>query len=256
MSSGSADTHSHIRIPSDTVYDSYSAFFARPIVIALVYSNTLRQTSPHSAPEPLSLPNPQAIASASPTSPITQTRQVHLLCGGKIACTATSIVRITSPEVAHLFLEEKYAIGQMFRRLEKVPAFELLSVGLGRVEEGESDKAHKSFFGDNEKGLKSTNTKDQLWRKYKLVIPDFECEILEVFPSRRMFVDGEAWLSGTTTSPTASPQEAKEYDLNLTLRLSVAPQRLLLMFMVACVLVAAFEGALLYSGRPINCRRQ
>jgi hypothetical protein len=144
----------------------------------------------------------------------------------------------------------------MFRRLEKVPAFELLSVGLGRVEEGESDKAHKSFFGDNEKGHKSTNTKNQLWRKYKLVIPDFECEILEVFPSRRIFVDGEAWLSGATASPTALPQEAKEYDLNLTLRLSVAPQRILLMLMVACVLVATFEGALLYSGRPINCRRQ
>ncbi|KAJ3511460.1 hypothetical protein NMY22_g15641 [Coprinellus aureogranulatus] len=230
-----------------------------PLSLPSVYSNHSSPEHPsiQSAPSPCPCPNPQAIASASPTSPITQTRQVHLMCGGKIACTATSIVRITSPEIAHLFLEEKYAIGQMFRRLEKVPAFELLSVGLGRVVEGESDKANKSFFADSERGQKAvTDSKDQLWRKYKLVIPDFECEILEVFPSRRMFVDGEAWLTGATPGPAPSTDTGKEYGLNLTLRLSVVPQRILLMFMVACVLVATFEGALLYSGRPVNCRRQ
>ncbi|KAF5338600.1 hypothetical protein D9611_012782 [Ephemerocybe angulata] len=232
-----------------------SAFFARPIVIALVYSNTLRQKTPQSPPEPLVLPNPQAIASASPTSPITQTRQVHLLCGGKIACTATSIVRITSPDIAHLFLEEKYAIGQMFRRLEKVPAFELLSVGLGPVVEQEKSK--KSLFasptsssGENGSTSGGESKEDQLWRKYKLVIPDFECEILEVFPSRDMFVDGEAWLSGENQVAQSS---RKDYSVNLTIRLSKAQQSFFLVVLVACILVASFEGALLYSGRAVNC---
>ena len=155
--------------------------------MALVYSQTSRQSHSNFPSEIISQPTPFLIASASTTSPITQTRQVHLQCAGKIVCTATSTVRITSPEIAHLFLQEKYAIGQMFRRLEKVPAFELVSVGLGIVVQG----------GEKESSKSSRNAK-QLWRKYTLSVPHFECEILEVFPDRRMFVDGERWLSGTT----------------------------------------------------------
>ena len=79
----------------------------------------------------------------------------------------------------------------MFRRMEKVPAFELVKVGLGNVVEG------------GEKASKAVNkSAKQLWRKYTLTIPHFECEILEVFPDRQMFLDGERWLSGITpTSP-------------------------------------------------------
>jgi hypothetical protein len=102
-------------------------------------------------------------------------------------------VRITSPEVAHLFLQEKYAIGQMFRRMQKVPAFELVKVGLGDVVDGD-EKSKETTKGNKSK---------QLWRKYTLTIPHFECEILEVFPDRLMFVDGERWLSGTI--PASSP---------------------------------------------------
>lgn len=239
--------------PRGFAHPPSSAFFARPIVIALVYSHTLRQSTPQSPPEPLTFPNPQAVASASPTSPITQTRQVHLQCGGKIACTATSIVRISSPEVAHLFLEEKYAIGQMFRRLEKVPAFELLSVGLGPVEKNQGSGS--SLFSSSEKtswsGLESKN---QLWRKYKLFIPDFECEILEVFPSREMFMDGESWLAGKTEQASSS-SSGKDYDVNFTIRLSRTRQSFILITLVACILVAAFEGVLVYSGRAVNCHR-
>ncbi|KAF9054611.1 hypothetical protein BJ165DRAFT_1440074 [Panaeolus papilionaceus] len=169
-----------------------SAFFARPIVIALVYSTTMRQVSPTSPPEIIVQPTPSIIASASPAQPIIQTRQVHLQCAGKIVCTATSTVRITSPEVAHLFLQEKYAIGQMFRRLEKIPAFELLSVGLGPVNE-KGQQQPSLTFTPNTPGYSEAN---QLWRKYTLTIPNFECEILEVFPSRDMFISGEAWLTG------------------------------------------------------------
>ena len=176
-----------------------SAFFARPIVIALVYSRTVRQASPQSATEPITNPTPSIIASASPASPIVQTRQVHLQCAGKIVCTATSTVRITSPECANLFLQEKYAIGQMFRRLEKIPAFELLAVGLGPVDD--NDKAPGAFPTGKDK--KKSN---QLWRKYTLTIPNFECEILEVFPSREMFLQGDTWLTGEYAKAESSPE--------------------------------------------------
>ncbi|TFK60443.1 hypothetical protein BDN72DRAFT_805695 [Pluteus cervinus] len=155
-----------------------SAFFARPITIALVYSDTFTVSSDNLTMIPLKLPNPQAVAAASPEVPLVQTRQVHLLCAGRIVCTATSTVRISSPQCANLFLEEKFAIGQMFVELRRVPCFELIDVGT-RPRPG---------------GLAWSLDDHEIWRKYKLSIPDFECEILEVFPSRRMFLDGEGWL--------------------------------------------------------------
>ncbi|KAF8199118.1 hypothetical protein BJ912DRAFT_950967 [Pholiota molesta] len=149
-----------------------SAFFARPIVIASCIPTHPPGISPVH-PEPLTQITPTIIASASPESPIVQTRQVHLQCNGKIVCTATST--------------EKYAIGQMFRRLEKVPAFELLSVGLGDVKEAE--KSGSSSF----KIASADRNSSQLWRKYTLVI-------LEVFPAREMFIGAERWLTGDSAS--------------------------------------------------------
>lgn len=165
---------------------SYSAFFARPISIATVYSHTNFQT-PNSLTISLTPDNiPTMIPSVSSTTPIVQTRQVYLQCAGKIVCTATSTVRITSPRCAHLFLEEKYAIGQMFRKLEKLPQFELVSVGFGAAPcKGTSPVEN------------SEAEKEQLWRRYKLIVPEFECEILEIFPSREMFTRSEEWLAGT-----------------------------------------------------------
>ncbi|KAJ7228387.1 hypothetical protein GGX14DRAFT_508865 [Mycena pura] len=157
-----------------------SAFFARPIVVALIYSHTFTRRSDGTL-VPLALPNSPVIASASRESPIVQNRQVHLQCGGKVVCTATSTVKILSPECAHLFLEEKYAIGQLFSKLEITPSFELLGVGVG----GHDD------VPSVEKGF---GRGPQLWRKYRLAGPDIECEILEVFASRDMFVRGQAWL--------------------------------------------------------------
>ncbi|KAG6898313.1 hypothetical protein C0992_011904 [Termitomyces sp. T32_za158] len=162
-----------------------SAFFARPITVATVYSNTFYHPSSQDPPAPLTLPNPAAIASVSRESPITQTRQVHLQCSAKTVCTATSTVRITSPALANLFLVEKYAIGQTFTRMGKLPEFELVSVGLGPV----TDAAPISSCSEN-----SQSADAQLWRKYRLYIEDFECDILEVFPSREMFVGGLHWL--------------------------------------------------------------
>ena len=216
-----------------------SAFFARPIVIALVYSRTVCQASPQSAAEPITNPTPSIIASASPSSPIVQTRQVHLQCAGKIVCTATSTVRITSPECANLFLQEKYAIGQMFRRLEKIPAFELLAVGLGPVD----DKTPGAFStGKNKKS-------NQLWRKYTLTIPHFECEILEVFPSREMFLQGDTWLTGEYAKGETSSEALdtlKSVDASSTLQ-----QGLKVVFGVGFFLLLGFEFTI-HHGRHLG----
>ncbi|KAF5316472.1 hypothetical protein D9619_006598 [Psilocybe cf. subviscida] len=251
-----------------------SAFFARPIVIALVYSHTLSQSSPDSAFQPVPSPVPAAtIAAASPSSPIVQTRQVHLQCGGRIVCTATSTVRITSPAVAHLFLQEKYAIGQMFRRMEKVPAFELKKVGLGAVKEDAADADPHSHSGASKLarmgvagttagggvgvsagegyGNGSVDSPSQLWRKYTLVIPDFECEILEVFPAREMFVEGEAWLTGAAKP---SPEVAM-MDLAVTRKQTdgVLQQGMKLVLAGGLLLMLLFEVMMYYGWRSRFC---
>jgi hypothetical protein len=211
-----------------------SAFFARPIVIALVYSHTVCHASSQSAAEPITTPTPSIIASASPASPIVQTRQVHLQCAGKIVCTATSTVRITSPECANLFLQEKYAIGQMFRRLEKIPAFEILAVGLGPVDN--NDKAPGAFSTGKDK------KSNQLWRKYTLTIPSFECEILEVFPSREMFLQGDSWLTGEYAKAETSPEALntlKSVDAGSSLQ-----QGIKIVFGVGFFLLLGFEIAI------------
>ncbi|KAJ7668329.1 hypothetical protein B0H17DRAFT_949912, partial [Mycena rosella] len=166
-----------------------SAFFARPIVLALIYSHTYTKR-PDDTLVPLLLPNPSTISSVSPEFPIVQHRQVHLQCSGKVVCAATSTVKILSPRCAHLFLEEKYGIGQLFSKLEVTPSFELLGVGIGGQDDMISvEKGHESG--------------PHLWRKYRLSVPEIECEILEVFASRDMFVRGQSWLDdqGLVTVP-------------------------------------------------------
>ncbi|KAI0267560.1 hypothetical protein BGY98DRAFT_1023584 [Russula aff. rugulosa BPL654] len=106
------------------------------------------------------------------SQPITQGREVHLICNGKTACIATSTVTITTPEVERLFLDEKFAIGQMFRKMQTPPKFALLECG-SKFEAG----------------------KRVLWRRYTLSTDGFLCDIVEVFPDRDMFVQGEQWLS-------------------------------------------------------------
>ena len=97
----------------------------------------------------------------------------------KVVCVATSTVRITSPECARLVLEEKYGIGQVFRRVAKVPEFDILAVGVGPCPTAPGTEGKQA---------------NQLWRKYRVTVPEFECEILEVFPSREMFTNCEHWL--------------------------------------------------------------
>ncbi|OBZ75400.1 hypothetical protein A0H81_04590 [Grifola frondosa] len=131
-----------------------SAFFARPITIERIYAHT----SEHDH-------------AASPARPITQTRQVHLTCAARVVCVATSRVTLGSPAAARLFLDEQFAIGQLFRQLGRAPEFALRSVGT-RVADGLRE----------------------LRRDYVLSTAEVQCEISEVFPDRDMFVLGEAWL--------------------------------------------------------------
>ncbi|KAG1752699.1 uncharacterized protein EDB91DRAFT_1044297, partial [Suillus paluster] len=132
-----------------------SSFFARPIFIELVYANG----SPRLRP-------------ASSEHPITQSRQVHLVCASRVVCTATSTVTITNPDFERLFLDDKFPIGQTFRKMQRNPQFTLLDVQTQVV-----------------------CGKRELRRTYTLETEGFLCEILEVFPDRDMFVRGEVWLT-------------------------------------------------------------
>jgi hypothetical protein len=162
----------------------FSAFFAQPITVALLYSQTSSYNFQDVSPVPLTRPNHAIIDNVSPSRPLVQTRRVNLICASRIVCTATSTVRITCPTSARLFIGEKYAIGQVFRELGKVPRFDLIAVGIGGSIVGEEDKL--AVFADMKR--------HELWRKYKVDCEGFECEILEVFPTREMFTRGNTWL--------------------------------------------------------------
>ncbi|KAH9857794.1 hypothetical protein C2E23DRAFT_292729 [Lenzites betulinus] len=132
-----------------------SAFLGRTINIECIYSETSSRGT-----------------GASPQNPIKQARQVHLKCGARVLCVATSSVTVTSPECERLLLDERFALGQIFRHLRRYPDFALLSVGAQTVD-----------------------GKRELRRTYTLHTEGIMCEILEVFPDRDMFSSGEAWLA-------------------------------------------------------------
>jgi hypothetical protein len=114
-------------------------------------------------------------------------------------CVATSHVTITAPECARLFLDEGFAIGQLFRQLRRVPAFELMEV-TAEIRHG----------------------KRELARKYKLVTEGFESEIVEVFPDRDMFIRGEAWLDERNIGVDSRVNE-KDIDMNVAVVRQVPP---------------------------------
>ncbi|KAH8830808.1 hypothetical protein DL96DRAFT_1594392 [Flagelloscypha sp. PMI_526] len=168
-----------------------SAFFARPIHVTLVYSHDFSTASTSGQRIPTQTPD---VASASRATPAIQTRQVYLECNDKVVCICTSTVTLSNPHVAGLFLVDKYPIGQTFSKLGQTANFELLEVGFGEPpQEGSSQK---------ELTLEDSKPTDNsaLWRKYRLFVEDFECEILEVFPSRQMFSYGESWLTDSLPS--------------------------------------------------------
>ncbi|KAG5643982.1 hypothetical protein DXG03_009271 [Asterophora parasitica] len=255
------------RINLSITFYIVSAFFSRPISIATVYSNTFYHTSASQPAVPLTVADhPTAIASASVELPVIQRRQVYLQCSGQIVCTATSTVRITSSESAHYFLEEKYAIGQMFARMEKAPEFDLLAVGLGPVPSSEGE----NVIPPTEKTplILKGRCEKQLWRKYKLSVVDFECEILEVFPSRDMFVSGPRWLDAITANTAtedwtpSKPEEeqggfdAPVRDILLASRPRAFSQPGVVSFLgMGLLLICAFELTMFFAGRSLFCEQ-
>ncbi|KAL5635704.1 hypothetical protein ACGC1H_004497 [Rhizoctonia solani] len=136
-----------------------SAYFSKPISVQRIWE------TPASGP----------VSSASPETPVTQTRRVNLMCEGHVACVCISTIKMSTQETAHLFLEEKFAIGQMFRRMGKPAAFQLISAGV-----------EPSLAGSGQ---------ENLWRTYTLKTDGFECEIKEIFPDRRMFASPQVCSS-------------------------------------------------------------
>jgi hypothetical protein len=86
-----------------------------------------------------------------------------------------------------LLLDEGFAIGQLFRHLQRPPNFTLLEA---------STRA-------------SATGKRELQRTYLLETEGIRCEIIEVFPDRDMFDQGTAWLTQTEAQyPDAVSQPA------------------------------------------------
>jgi hypothetical protein len=85
-----------------------------------------------------------------------------------------------------LFLDEKFAIGQMFRRMQTPPQFALLDCGVG-----------------------FENGRSTLWRRYTLSTKGFVCDITEVFPDRDMFKFGERWLDEGQNVPDVAAESSK-----------------------------------------------
>ncbi|KZV82051.1 hypothetical protein EXIGLDRAFT_844089 [Exidia glandulosa HHB12029] len=127
--------------------------------------------------------------------PLTQRRVVNLLCGTTVVCQATSTIVVSSREVADLF-DQGYFIGQVVRKLQQTPAFNLLSVGVKDIDDtpgspasdSDSELSDSSVSGST--GSSSSSSKQRLWRKYVLRIEGLECNIEEIFVDRDMFLSG------------------------------------------------------------------
>ncbi|KAG0334020.1 hypothetical protein BG004_000595 [Podila humilis] len=91
-------------------------------------------------------------------------REVNLICKNKIVCNAKSQVFVKDQQVYDLVVNKGVGIGQIFRYLDRLPSFELHTLG----------RSDKTF-----------------WREYSLHIPGVHCRLLEVMPSA-LFDQG--WL--------------------------------------------------------------
>jgi len=127
----------------------------------------------------------------------------------------------------------------------KAPEFDLVSVGLGSVTDVTSEKSL------HQRGIDGGH-QDQLWRKYKLFVPDFECEILEEFPSRDMFVGGQQWLDdGKEWTTESFATSVKEMQLSSSvLRRQTS---LILLFGLSFFLMLAYELSMFFTGRSLLC---
>lgn len=112
---------------------------------------------------------PRSPDSASGAEPWTQSRQVHLKCGERTLCNATSFVTITQPLWARAWASvpsEQVTLPALFALLGTVPEFTLLGISARGGE---------------------------IRRTYRVASDGVECEVLEVFPDRAMFSAGADW---------------------------------------------------------------
>lgn len=94
----------------------------------------------------------------------------------------------------------------MFRRIEKLPGFQLTNVGVGPYPcDGSGDVPSFAPSAD------PNSETEELWRKYQLIAPDFECDIIEVFPDRDMFVGGVTWLDTMCGAPVHLYERLEQY---------------------------------------------
>ncbi len=93
----------------------------------------------------------------------------------------------------------------MFRRIGKLPDFELMKGGVGPCMYNDPDVP--SFSPSANPDSESV----ELWRKYKLTASGFECEIVEVFPDRDLFIGGAAWLDGMSAAPVQLYEKLEQY---------------------------------------------
>ncbi|RIB19726.1 hypothetical protein C2G38_2082472 [Gigaspora rosea] len=124
--------------------------------------------------------------SSAHSNPILQKfdREVNLICEGKIVCNAISEVIIYDSSVLDLILNKGVGIGQLFRYLNKLPSFNLQSVG---------------------------RTATTWWREYTLKITSVECKIKEYFPNG-MFENG--WIELESNICNNEKGESKVWSIN------------------------------------------
>ncbi|KAI9189283.1 hypothetical protein H9P43_000714 [Blastocladiella emersonii ATCC 22665] len=131
-----------------------SAFYNAPIDVKLVKNVAVPQAPSPTPDAPVSAGTDEAAAQASRWQ---VDREIHLLCQGEVLCVAKSSLVITSPDYYDLLITRGVGLGQFFRHVGVLPAFELLEV---RKPEAPAD----------------------MFRLYTLSCPGVVCTIGETFP--------------------------------------------------------------------------
>ncbi|KAI9224165.1 hypothetical protein BC828DRAFT_374175 [Blastocladiella britannica] len=95
-------------------------------------------------------------------------REINLVYEGKVVCVAKSALTITNPEYYDLLITQSVGIGQFFRRVGVLPAFDLLE-------------------------FEKPAAPSDMWRLYSLSCPGVVCVIHETYPH---------WIADPSQCPT------------------------------------------------------
>jgi hypothetical protein len=134
--------------------------------------------------------------------------------------------------------------------MQMAPSFELVAVGLGPVNGLPLDMGSTS-------DVPLDKQHQQLWRRYTLAIPGFECDILEVFPSRDMFVYGANWLDNELSDNKISEKITYSPSMKVTyMPHAIAPRAqtsLILLLGLGFLLVTALEVSMYFTRSSLRC---